>query len=71
VPVHDLAENVRGLVAVEGGVEDLDLVVWLEMRPGPGSPLVQSAQKVVEIATDVRERPRPAEVVDDSLETAA
>ena len=62
VAVHDLAEHVRGLVAVEGRVQHLDLVVRLEARPRSARPLGERAQHVADVAVEVGERPAPAEV---------
>ena len=66
--VDELAEHVRGLVAVEGRVQHLDLVVRLEVRPRPARPLLEGAQHVVEVAVEVGERPAPAEVAEEPRE---
>ena len=68
VAVDELAEHVRGLVAVEGRVQHLDLVVRLEVRPRPARPLLEGAQHVVEVAVEVGERPAPAEVAEELRE---
>ena len=66
--VDELAEHVRGLVAVEGRAQHLDLVVRLEVRPGPARTFLDGAQHVIEVALEVGERPAPAEVAEEPRE---
>ena len=68
VAVDELAEHVCGLVAVEGRVQHLDLVVRLEVRPWPARPLLEGTQHVVEVAVEVGKRPAPADVAEEPRE---
>src|SRR6266542_2644621 len=66
VSVHNLADDVRGLVPVEGGAQHLQLKV----RCGNGLAVVlaQRVQDVLDVPLEVCERPAPAEVVKDLYE---
>ena len=67
VPVDDLPEHVRGLVPVERRAEHLDLVVRLEVRPG----LADGLEQPVDVALEIGEGDRPAEVAEDADEAVA
>ena len=69
VAVDHLAEDVRGLVPVEGRAEHLHLVVRLDVRPR--RQLVERREHAVEVGVEVGERARPAEVCEDLLEAGA
>ena len=69
--VDDLPEHVGGLVAVEGRAEHLDLVVGLEMLPHLCRTPVEGREEMVEILSEVAERPAPPEIEEDALEAIA
>ena len=70
VAVDDFADDVGGLVAVEGRVEHLDLAIDLHFRPISADECERGPHDVVDIARQIFEWALPVEILDDAPDRA-